>query len=75
MAVNYQRRLQRYFDQHYSQYEETAEWFPDGAPNKWKFIVPELGVIVTLVCGAKGDISETVRKRQAPEVNCFIPRS
>lgn len=75
MAVNYQRRLQRYFDKHYSQYEETVEWFPDGAPNKWKFIVPELGVIVTLVCGANGDISEAMRKRQTPSVYHFSPRS
>lgn len=64
MAVNYERRLQRYFNAHYSQYDDTVEWFTDTAPNKWKFIVPELGKAITLICGANGVVCEQVEPRQ-----------
>lgn len=63
----YKRHLQRYFDEHYGQYEETVEWFADSTPNKWKFIVPELSIAVTLICGSNGDVSESVLPRQNPK--------
>lgn len=63
----YKRHLQRYFEEHYGQYKETAEWFADSAPNKWKFIVPELSIAVTLICGSNGDVSESILPRQNPK--------
>ncbi len=63
----YERHLQRYFDEHYGKFEETVEWFVDSAPNKWKFIVPELSIAVTLVCGSNGDVSESISPRQNPK--------
>lgn len=64
MTVNYQRKLQRYFDAHYSNYEESVEWFVDSAPNKWKFIVPELGECITLICDSGGKVVEQHEPRQ-----------
>lgn len=68
MTVNYQRRLQRYFDKHYGEYDESAEWYPDGAPNRWRFDIPELHQEVTLVCGSDGKVEETVRKMNQPTI-------
>ena len=33
----YQRRLSKYFDAHYSEYEDDAEWWSDPEPNQWLF--------------------------------------
>ncbi len=63
----YERHLQKYFDEHYGEFEETVEWFVDSAPNKWKFIVPELSIAVTLVCGSNGEINECAQPRQSPK--------
>lgn len=65
-ASYYRRQMQRYFDDHYKQYEEHVEFYPDPAPNAWKFIVPELSQIVTLVCSEDGLVTASVRKRQEP---------
>lgn len=54
----YQRHLQKYFDKHYIEYDETVECFVDPAINKWRFIVPELGIEVNLTCDDTGRVSE-----------------
>ena len=54
----YARRLQAYFDRHYGQYDESAEWFTDVAANQWKFRIPELKRVVTLICDDNGRVSE-----------------
>ena len=52
----YQRRLAKHFTEHYEQYEDTAEFFEDPAPNQWLFDIPELGMRVELTCDRKGAI-------------------
>lgn len=54
----YQRRLAKYFTEHYEQYEDTAEYWNDPAPNQWLFDIPELGVRVELTCKENGEVVE-----------------
>lgn len=54
----YQRRLAKYFTEHYEQYEDTAEYFPDPFVNQWLFDIPERGVRVELTCTDKGEVKE-----------------
>ena len=54
----YQRRLARYFTEHFEQYEDSAEYFPDPFVNQWLFDIPELGVRVELTCNDKGEVRE-----------------
>lgn len=61
MTVNYQRRLERYFDRYYGEYEDSIEWYPDISENQWMFDVSELRKRVTLTCGADGKIEERLR--------------
>ena len=54
----YQRRLARYFDEHYSQYEDIVEWWADTYTNQWVFDIRELGIRVELTCTDKGVVKE-----------------
>ena len=54
----YQRRLARYFTEHFERYEDDAEYFPDPFVNQWLFDIPELGVRVELTCNDKGEVKE-----------------
>lgn len=54
----YQRRLARYFEENYVQYEDTAEYYPDPFVNQWLFDIPERGVRVELTCNDKGEVKE-----------------
>ena len=54
----YSNYLQRYFDEHYGQYDETAEFFPNPEIYKWKFYIPELDRTVLLVCLDDGYVIE-----------------
>lgn len=54
----YQRRLVKYFTEHYSQYEDSAEYWIDPAPNQWLFDIPELKVKIELTCDEKGNVTE-----------------
>ena len=54
----YQRRLAKYFTEHYEQYEDSAEYFPDPFVNQWLFDIPERGVRVELTCTDKGEVKE-----------------
>ena len=54
----YQRRLAKYFTEHYEQYEDTAEWFNDPFINQWLFDIPERGMRVELTCTDKGVVKE-----------------
>ena len=53
----YQRQLAKYFTEHYSQYEDTAEFWNDPAPNQWLFDIPELGVKIELTCDEDGKVT------------------
>ena len=54
----YQRRLAKYFTEHYEEYEDTAQWFNDPFVNQWLFDIPERGVRVELTCTDKGEVKE-----------------
>lgn len=59
----YMKYLQRYFNQHYGEYGETAGWLVNPAPNQWQFYILELGLKVTLTCDDHGCVTEkAVRK-------------
>lgn len=54
----YQVRLAKYFNEHYAQYEDVAEWWPDTYENQWLFDIPDRGVRVELSCTDKGVVKE-----------------
>lgn len=54
----YQRHLAVYFADNYSQYEDSAEYQNDPAPNQWLFNIPELEKKIELTCSEKGDVTE-----------------
>lgn len=56
----YQRRLAKHFTEYYEKYEESAEYWPDPAPNVWLFDIRELGARVELVCSDRGDVVEQI---------------
>lgn len=56
----YINRLTKYFDTHFQEYTETAEWYTDPAPNQWKFELPGIGVVI-LTCSDDGEITKTIK--------------
>lgn len=54
----YQRRLAKYFDDHFTQYEDDAEWDVDPDINQWLFYIPELDERVELTCDDNGVVIE-----------------
>ena len=54
----YQRRLAKYFTEHYEQYEDTAEFWNDPATNQWLFTIPELEAKIELTCKENGTVEE-----------------
>ena len=54
----YADRLQRYFDKHYSEFDETVEWYANPGPNQWRFRIYEVGLEILLTCDDKGRIIE-----------------
>lgn len=54
----YQMRLAKYFTEHYEQYEDTAEYWPDPFVNQWLFDILELGLRIELTCNDKGVVTE-----------------
>lgn len=63
----YQRRLAKYFTEHYEQYEDTAEFWPDPDVNQWLFDIPELGIRVELTCWDSGIVTEEVNHHENTE--------
>lgn len=54
----YAARLSKYFLAHYGEYEETAEWYINPAPNQWKFEIPGSGKAILLTCDENGNVHE-----------------
>lgn len=54
----YQRRLNRYFRRHYLAYDEEIAWCINTAINKWRFYIPSIKKLVTLVCDDEGNVRE-----------------
>lgn len=52
----YQRKLSKYFDTNFSEYDEDAEFYPDPDINEWYFKIPVLGVNVLLTCDDSGAV-------------------
>ena len=54
----YQRRLAKYFTDHYEIYEDLAKFHSDPAPNVWLFDIEPLGKRIELTCTDFGIIQE-----------------
>lgn len=52
-------RLTKYFDTHYAQYTDTAEWYNNPAVNQWKCDIPELNATILFTCDDKGNVTES----------------
>lgn len=63
----YQRRLYKYFEEHYGEYEDTAEYWNDPAINQWLFDIPEIGIRVELTCSDRGIVTEQRYKLQGAD--------
>ena len=57
----HQRRLAKYFTEHYEIYEDTAEFWNDPEPNQWLFDISELNIRVLLTCDEQGMVTERVK--------------
>ena len=65
--MSYKRRqnaMKRYFDEHYSQYEDTVEFWNDPAMNQWLFDIPELKLRVELTCIENGNVEECIFNKE-----------
>lgn len=58
----YKYRLQQYFDEHFGQFADEADFFPDPAFNTWEFFIPSKCEIVKLKCSSVGRVS-VLRKK------------
>lgn len=54
----YEGALRAYYYSYYGKYEDETEYYVNPAPNKWKFYIPSLDMIITLVCDDEGEITE-----------------
>ena len=54
----YAARLSKYFLAHYAEYDKTAEWYNNPAPNQWKFELPGDGKAIILICDESGNVHE-----------------
>lgn len=54
----YCNKLQQYFNRKFLNYADTAEYYVDPDINMWRFIIPELGIDVTLTCDNDGYVTE-----------------
>lgn len=55
----YQRRLAKYFTEHYEAYEDNTEYWPDPAYNQWLFDIPELDKRIELTCYDDGRVTKS----------------
>jgi hypothetical protein len=54
----YMARLQKYFDNYWGAYGDSAGWLTNPKPNQWVFIIEGLGLKVTLTCNDNGRVTE-----------------
>lgn len=54
----YMRRLSRYFEEHYADYEDEAEFFNDPNTNQWLFDIPSIGWRIEITCDDNGNVAE-----------------
>ena len=54
----YNKQLQKYFNKHFRQYEQTVEWFNNPDVNSWKFYIPDICKIIILICQDNGEVIE-----------------
>lgn len=54
-------RLNAFFMEHYGEYEDTAEWYPDNTMNRWTCDIREIGITVQLLVDRRtGLVSEII---------------
>lgn len=62
----YIKRLQKYYKDHFLQYDEEVEWYGNPNMNQWRFRIPSMKWEVILTCDDNGDITmETKRYVQS----------
>lgn len=64
----YQRRLAKFFTEHYEPYEDTVEFWNDPTPNQWLFDIPEWNARIELTCDDEGNITEQRYPRKLQEL-------
>lgn len=52
--VWYQRRLAKYFDEHFFTIEDNVEFYPDPAVNIWLFEHTGFNIMIKLTCNDNG---------------------
>lgn len=53
-------RLNKYFSENYSEYNDTVEWYVNPNENQWKGDIKELNLSIVLTCDVvTGKVSET----------------
>ena len=57
----YQGRLAKYFNEHYHEIEDEAEFYTDPDCNQWQFLIPKAGLVITFICHDDGTVSEKNR--------------
>lgn len=53
----YIKRLQKYYNAYYLQYDDEIEWYANPEPNKWRFRIPSMKLEIELECDDRGNIS------------------
>lgn len=54
----YQRRLAKYFEDHYVFADDTVEFYPDPTDNQWLFELPDSDALIKLTCQEDGTVVE-----------------
>ena len=54
----YQRRLAKYFDEHFFTIEDIVEFYPDPAVNVWLFEHSGFNIMIKLTCGDDGVVTK-----------------
>lgn len=59
-------RLNKYFQEHYGEYDLTANWHADDTIMRWRCDISQLGMTITLTCNPKtGEVTQTQEKMEA----------
>ncbi|MGN1216982.1 MAG: hypothetical protein ACI4TD_03290 [Phocaeicola sp.] len=50
--------MARYFEEHYAEYEDEAEFFNDPNVNQWLYDIPSIGYRIEITCDDNGNVTE-----------------
>lgn len=68
----YERKLKKYYSEHYGEYDEYVEWYVNPEINEFKFIVPQLGQRIKLTCYDNGEITEAKEDVDFDEIYSIV---